>query len=133
MSVNTILGVHPQRGGVMRPVGTWHSLVGFRSRFFLAPICLATPAHPGAGLYVIPLPRGMLYMITSLVVTLLKLTVLCTGRLRWGGGLLFILVCRWKDAIETMHREVTAQFAETSCGRDVLQASMTSLLKYYTR
>ncbi|GLC44043.1 hypothetical protein PLESTB_000222700 [Pleodorina starrii] len=40
---------------------------------------------------------------------------------------------RWKDAIECMHREVAAQFAETSCGRDVLQASMTSLLKYYTR
>ncbi|GIM13423.1 hypothetical protein Vretimale_16472 [Volvox reticuliferus] len=40
---------------------------------------------------------------------------------------------RWKDAIEAMHREVAAQFAETSCGRDVLQASMTSLLKYYTR
>ncbi|GIL58131.1 hypothetical protein Vafri_12985 [Volvox africanus] len=40
---------------------------------------------------------------------------------------------RWKEAIEAMHREVAAQFAETSCGRDVLQASMTSLLKYYTR
>ncbi|KAG2445494.1 hypothetical protein HXX76_000110 [Chlamydomonas incerta] len=40
---------------------------------------------------------------------------------------------RWQAAIEAMHREVGAQFAETGCGRDVLQASMTSLLKYYTR
>lgn len=32
-----------------------------------------------------------------------------------------------------MAREVSQQFAETTCGRDVLQASMTSLLKYYTR
>ncbi|KAG2482867.1 hypothetical protein HYH03_018212 [Edaphochlamys debaryana] len=40
---------------------------------------------------------------------------------------------RWQAAIEAMHREVAAQFAETGCGRDVLQASMTSLLKYYTR
>ena len=32
-----------------------------------------------------------------------------------------------------MAKEVHHQFSETSCGRDVLQASMTSLLKYYTR
>ncbi|GAX77086.1 hypothetical protein CEUSTIGMA_g4532.t1 [Chlamydomonas eustigma] len=40
---------------------------------------------------------------------------------------------RWKDAIEEMNREVAKHFANTPCGRDVLQASMTSLLKYYTR
>lgn len=40
---------------------------------------------------------------------------------------------RWTSAIEAMHREVSKQFVETTCGRDVLQASMTQLLKYYTR
>ncbi|KXZ50201.1 hypothetical protein GPECTOR_17g838 [Gonium pectorale] len=40
---------------------------------------------------------------------------------------------RWQSSIEAMAREVALQFAETGCGRDVLQASMTSLLKYYTR
>lgn len=41
---------------------------------------------------------------------------------------------RWKDAIEDMHREVTKHFVGApACIRDVLQALMTSLLKYYTR
>ena len=41
---------------------------------------------------------------------------------------------RWKDTIEDMYREVSRNFSGTpSCTRDVLQASMTSLLKYYTR
>lgn len=43
------------------------------------------------------------------------------------------LACRWQSSIEAMHREVAAQFVDAACGRDVLQASMTSLLKYYTR
>ncbi|MEW5309332.1 MAG: hypothetical protein WDW38_001227 [Sanguina aurantia] len=40
---------------------------------------------------------------------------------------------RWMSALESMTKEVLGQFEGTSCGRDVLQASMTQLLKYYTR
>lgn len=41
---------------------------------------------------------------------------------------------RWTQAIELMNREVLKHFANDSvCGRDVLQASMTQLLLYYTR
>lgn len=32
-----------------------------------------------------------------------------------------------------MNQEVTQQFARNGGGRDVLQASMTALLQYYTR
>eukprot|EP00877_Chromochloris_zofingiensis_P003974 jgi/Chrzof1/13578/Cz08g03010.t1 len=40
---------------------------------------------------------------------------------------------RWKQAVDTMHKEVARQFPEATCGREVLQASMTQLLLYYTR
>lgn len=42
---------------------------------------------------------------------------------------------RWKAAIASMHGEVGRQFAgsDAAAGRDVLQASMTQLLLYYTR
>jgi len=40
---------------------------------------------------------------------------------------------RWKAVIEDMHKEVAKHFTHASCGKDVLQASLTSLLKYYTR
>lgn len=40
---------------------------------------------------------------------------------------------RWKAAIAAMHQEVARQFADEACARDVLQASMTQLLLYYTR
>ncbi|KAJ9512046.1 hypothetical protein QJQ45_004603 [Haematococcus lacustris] len=40
---------------------------------------------------------------------------------------------RWQQAVEAMHQEVLRNVAGGTCGRDVLQASMTALLKYYTR
>uniref|UniRef100_A0A383VE33 Uncharacterized protein n=1 Tax=Tetradesmus obliquus TaxID=3088 RepID=A0A383VE33_TETOB len=40
---------------------------------------------------------------------------------------------RWKGSIEAMHKEVLGQVAEPGCAREVLQASMTQLLLYYTR
>lgn len=40
---------------------------------------------------------------------------------------------RWTSAIELMNKEVVRQFTDNPCGRDVLQASMTQLLLYYTR
>jgi hypothetical protein len=40
---------------------------------------------------------------------------------------------RWKGAIGAMDAEVGAQFADAAAARDVLQASMTQLLLYYTR
>eukprot|EP00210_Caulerpa_lentillifera_P001709 g1642.t1 len=40
---------------------------------------------------------------------------------------------RWTASIEAMNKEVTMQFSGSSCGMDVLQASMTQLLLYYTR
>mmetsp|Transcript_23537 Transcript_23537/g.64882 ORF Transcript_23537/g.64882 Transcript_23537/m.64882 type:complete len:760 (+) Transcript_23537:107-2386(+) len=40
---------------------------------------------------------------------------------------------RWQKAVQIMNQEVTQQFARNGGGRDVLQASMTALLQYYTR
>ncbi|GMH45399.1 hypothetical protein BSKO_13356 [Bryopsis sp. KO-2023] len=40
---------------------------------------------------------------------------------------------RWTSVIEVMNKEVQMHFAEASCGKDVLQASMTQLLLFYTR
>mmetsp|Transcript_35681 Transcript_35681/g.90202 ORF Transcript_35681/g.90202 Transcript_35681/m.90202 type:complete len:761 (-) Transcript_35681:796-3078(-) len=40
---------------------------------------------------------------------------------------------RWQHSVESMYAEVGAHFASAACGKDVLQASMTTLLKYYTR
>ncbi|KAG1668944.1 hypothetical protein FOA52_000988 [Chlamydomonas sp. UWO 241] len=49
------------------------------------------------------------------------------------GPILRDFASRWKGAVEAMHREASTDFARSPCERDVLQASMTALLKYYTR
>ncbi|XP_074316076.1 vacuolar protein sorting-associated protein 52 A-like isoform X2 [Silene latifolia] len=40
---------------------------------------------------------------------------------------------RWKDAIELMHKDVITSFSNFLCGMDILRASLTQLLLYYTR
>jgi hypothetical protein len=40
---------------------------------------------------------------------------------------------RWTGAIEAMAKEVARGFPDAVCGREVLQASMTQLLLYYSR
>ncbi len=40
---------------------------------------------------------------------------------------------RWTAAIEAMAKEVVRGFPDAVCGREVLQASMTQLLLYYSR
>jgi hypothetical protein len=48
-------------------------------------------------------------------------------------GVLRDFGARWKTAIAAMHAEVSRQLADEGAARDVLQASMTQLLLYYTR
>ncbi|KAH9626007.1 hypothetical protein KSS87_016820 [Heliosperma pusillum] len=40
---------------------------------------------------------------------------------------------RWKDAIELMHKDVITSFSNFLCGMEILRASLTQLLLYYTR
>jgi hypothetical protein len=52
---------------------------------------------------------------------------------REAAGVLRDFGARWKAMIVRMHAEVGSQFADERVARDVLQASMTQLLLYYTR
>ena len=47
--------------------------------------------------------------------------------------LITLKCCRWKSAIQTMHKNVMAYFANFVCGTEVLKAVLTQLLLYYTR
>lgn len=40
---------------------------------------------------------------------------------------------RWKAAIELMHSDVITSFSNFLCGMEILKASLTQLLLYYTR
>lgn len=40
---------------------------------------------------------------------------------------------RWKAAIELMHNDVITSFSNFLCGMEILRASLTQLLLYYTR
>lgn len=40
---------------------------------------------------------------------------------------------RWKAAIELMHKDVITSFSNFLCGMEILKATLTQLLLYYTR
>lgn len=40
---------------------------------------------------------------------------------------------RWKAAIELMHSDVITSFSNFLCGMEILRATLTQLLLYYTR